>query len=458
MSEHQILVDLPGLDRLMAQPAHTLNLEPVQYSLLTRVFGGVDTPELKEKMVKSIKELGPPIERLFLNEAAATAAVERAGIGEHAASFVTFCTDPGRMKRWELSSNVQVVKPDSPGSSGMVEADLQSLVRDFGFCMAVPQLYGKDFLERNPELLNDFWKFDNDLFPLLMIGMPSWAPLNIIREGRASRSRLMAALETVYRQVDKVQQGEPADPEYDVSDVSFVLFEKNKIFARDGWSLAERAVADMPILWGQNANTQPLLFWFLTYAYSTPGLISRIRKEIAPFVKLSDTNPRCISSLDIHALAKTCPLLKSTVFETYRLTDEAASIRYLERPITIKDGSLTHSLKQGTWISVPHSVTSHDASVFAEPEKFIPERFLETDSEGRPVARYGRLRPWGAGAAMCKGRTFAEREILAVGAAIISLWDIEQVGGTWRLPDMIPGTGVKKPVKDIRVRITRRCT
>ena len=57
---------------------------------------------------------------------------------------------------------------------------------------------------------------------------------------------------------------------------------------------------------------------------------------------------------------------------------------------------------------------------------------------------------------MCKGRSFAEKEILALGAAVIGLWDIEPASGTWKIPTMIPGTGVKKPVEDIRVVIKRR--
>lgn len=39
---------------------------------------------------------------------------------------------------------------------------------------------------------------------------------------------------------------------------------------------------------------------------------------------------------------------------------------------------------------------------------------------------------------------------------ILSVWDIKPAGGTWKVPVMIPGTGVKQPVKDIRVVISHR--
>ena len=69
---------------------------------------------------------------------------------------------------------------------GAVEANHQSLTRDFGACISIPLLYGHDFLERYPQLLDDFWKFDNDIFPLLMIGIPPWAPFKVMKEGRNS--------------------------------------------------------------------------------------------------------------------------------------------------------------------------------------------------------------------------------------------------------------------------------
>jgi hypothetical protein len=170
----------------MSQPYHTINAEPVQYTLFTRVFGATDSLELKKKLEDSWKDLLEPIERLFLNDAAAAAAIERGGTPQKVASFVTFSDNTERMKRWELSADIRVVTPELPGKPGVVEANLQSLARDFGACFAIPLLYGQDFLDRYPQLLDDFWKFDNDIFPLLMIGIPSWAPFKIMKEGLAA--------------------------------------------------------------------------------------------------------------------------------------------------------------------------------------------------------------------------------------------------------------------------------
>ncbi|MCJ1275427.1 hypothetical protein MMC21_003230 [Puttea exsequens] len=242
-----------------------------------------------------------------------------------------------------------------------------------------------------------------------------------------------------------------------MSDVSNAALERNKVYNRENWSFRQRGEGDLVILWGQNANTQPILFWFLAYVYSTAGLLDGLRSEITPYIRLSQISPSELQSMDLAALSRDCPLMKACIFETYRLANEPASVRYVARPITINDGAYKHELKRGTFVTAAHSLIQRDPSVYANPDTFVPNRFLMPDPEsGRLSARYGALKPWGCGAAMCKGRTFAEKEIVALGAAVISLWDIRPASGTWDLPAMVPGMGAKKPVEDIRVVITRR--
>ncbi|KAE8151561.1 cytochrome P450 [Aspergillus avenaceus] len=456
-STHQVLIDLPGVDRFMAQSHHSLTAEPFQYTLFIRVFGATDSLSLRTKFKSSSKDLYPPVERLFLNDAAATATIERACIPQQVASLVSFASDRAHLKRWELSGDVQVIEPPQPGTPGRAEANLLHLTRDFGACMAIPLLFGKDFLERDPQFLDDFWKFDNDLFTLLIIGVPSWLPFKKIREGREARSRALSAVQALMQRIDQYQRGDPVDFGADMSDLSNAALERNKIYARDGHTLAERAVSEFSFLWGQNANTHVVLFWLLVYIYSIPDLLGRIREEVAPYIHLSQTNPPEITSIDITVLSVNCQLLKSCIFETFRMANDPTSIRYVARPMTVNDGPFKHDLKPGTFVSAPFSLVSQDPSVFANPGEFVPDRFLEVDPDsGKHMARYGRLRPWGTGTAMCKGRTFAEKEIMSMGAAIVSLWDIEPATGPWRVPPMVPGAGVKSPVEDIRVAISRR--
>ncbi|KAK0284274.1 hypothetical protein LTR35_005990 [Friedmanniomyces endolithicus] len=123
----------------------------MQYTIFTRVFGGIDSAQLTTKLEASGKDLLRPIE-LLLNDNASTAALSRGGVVEKVSSFVTFSTDRARMNDWELAAKIRNVTPDQPHSLGVIESNFESLTRDFG-------------------ILTEFWRFDNDIFPLSLIGL-----------------------------------------------------------------------------------------------------------------------------------------------------------------------------------------------------------------------------------------------------------------------------------------------
>ena len=57
---------------------------------------------------------------------------------------------------------------------------------------------------------------------------------------------------------------------------------------------------------------------------------------------------------------------------------------------------------------------------------------------------------------MCKGRIFAEKEVIRFSAAILAAWNIQPMDGEWKYPGESKGTGATHPLKNIRVRIARR--
>lgn len=435
----------------MAKSPHVLDGMPRDWAIGWRVFGCERTDYMWDVLVAITDTFTNVIERSFLNEANSIASLERADIPARAHSLVSFSTNPDDLARWEWSANVRLVEP------GVAEADLLHLLRDFGACISIPQVYGKDFLDRNPTLLDDLWKFDNELFPLLIIGVPTWLPLKVIKDGLAARARIHDSIRGIHERTDQYLKGEPVDFGADVSDVSEVIKMRSKKYDDLNMSFKHRGQMDTAFFWAQNGNTQPLVFWFILFIFSTPGLVDELRQEIAPYMSISDSKPAKITSMDLRGLYRKCPLLKSCLYETYRMANEPTSIRYLGQSVTVPDGEYKHELKKGSWISVAYAYDNKSPSLYANPHKFVPDRFLETDPEsGKRTARYGTLKPWGIGHGMCKGRTFAELEIIGIGATVMSLWDIKPLGKEWEVPAMRPGTGANSPVNDIRVRISRR--
>lgn len=148
-----------------------------------------------------------------------------------------------------------------------------------------------------------------------------------------------------------------------------------------------------------------MLFWLLAYVYSTPGLLERIRAQTSQHVSLFQETPIEIMPMELPARSRNCHILKACVFDTYRMVNEPTSIQYVTGPITVHDGEFTHEISPGTSISASHSLFNWDPNAYADAENFVPYLFLELDKSGALVARYGRLRPWGAAASMCKERS-----------------------------------------------------
>ena len=69
---------------------------------------------MKTKLETSGEDLLKPIEEIFLNNAAATTAVEKGDVLQKALSLVTFSTNTDKMKRWEFSAGVRVLAHDLP--------------------------------------------------------------------------------------------------------------------------------------------------------------------------------------------------------------------------------------------------------------------------------------------------------------------------------------------------------
>ena len=83
-----------------------------------------------------------------------------------------------------------------------------------------------------------------------------------------------------------------------------------------------------------------------------------------------------------------------------------------------------HLIEKGHMISLCQFINHRDPRWWEDPEKFVPERFADTDSSVRPKYSYF---PFGGGSRMCIGNHFATMEAMLAIAAIAQKYDLDLV-------------------------------
>lgn len=204
---------------------------------------------------------------------------------------------------------------------------------------------------------------------------------NIIKEHRLKRVEGVSAEEKVGDFVDVLLDLEKDDKLSD-SDMIAVL-----------WELIFRGTDTVAIL----------LEWILARMVLHPEIQSKAQSEIDAIVGKS----RPVSDSDIPNL----PYLQAIVKETLRVHPPGPLLSWAR--LAIHDVHVGDNLvPAGTTAMVNMWAITHDEKVWAEAEKFKPERFMDED-----VSIMGsdlRLAPFGSGRRVCPGK--------AMGLATVQLW------------------------------------
>ncbi|EFJ19513.1 hypothetical protein SELMODRAFT_111062 [Selaginella moellendorffii] len=165
--------------------------------------------------------------------------------------------------------------------------------------------------------------------------------------------------------------------------------------------------ADMiAVLWEmifRGTDTVALLTeWIVAELVLHPEIQSKLRDEI-----ISLAGKSRVAESDLNKMV----YLQAVVKEALRMHPPGPLLSWAR--LAIHDVSLAgHHIPAGTTAMVNMWSITHDPSVWSEPEKFNPERFLEQDIDVKGTDL--RLAPFGAGRRVCPGR--------ALGLATVLLW------------------------------------
>ncbi len=198
----------------------------------------------------------------------------------------------------------------------------------------------------------------------------------------------------------------------------------------DGDALSEQEVTGqlLSFVIAGHETTATTLAWALYALHREPDALTKLRAE------LDALGP----SPDLDALAK-APYLDAVCMETLRLYPPVPMVtRRLARPLTLRG----YEIPEGSVVGVGMYMAHHLPALFAEPERFRPERFLE-----RTWSPF-EFMPFGGGARRCLGAAFATWEMKVVLATLLAttrftLAEPKPVGRSFRIGTFGPSTGVR---------------
>lgn len=197
---------------------------------------------------------------------------------------------------------------------------------------------------------------------------------------------------------------------------------------RTGRGLDERNIRYqvLTFLLAGHETTATLLAFALHHLARDPGLAARVRDEADRV--LADGTPT-------HAHVASLELTSRVLDETLRLHPPAPFFIRKPRATTRLGGRLVITPEESVAVLLPS--IHRDPAVWADPERFDPDRFLPEAVRARPAHAF---RPFGHGKRICTGRSFAIVEATLALAMILRAFELGDPG-----PLSVRGRPVPKP-------------
>jgi cytochrome P450 len=190
---------------------------------------------------------------------------------------------------------------------------------------------------------------------------------------------------------------------------------------------------------GHETSATTLLWWSLLLARH-PEAARRAQREVDEVLRGATPGAQHVDQL---------PWLQATLKETLRAYP-AVSVLMTRRntdPITLAG----HAVPKGAMLRVTPWVIHHDERWFPQPDRFMPERFLDD----APHIPKGAWIPFGIGPHVCIGQHFAMLEMTLLAAMLLQRYtlSLDDDGHADHTPQL---SVTLRPRDPVRLRLTRR--
>lgn len=264
--------------------------------------------------------------------------------------------------------------------------------------------------------------------------LPLWLPT----PGQARKRRALAVLRALVRRHIDARWDAPAEtpPREDLLQMLLAVRDEDS-----GERLSRQEVFDQCMVSfeaGHETSATTLLWWSLLLARH-PAVLQRAQRELDEVLQGATPDAADVARL---------PWLQATLKETLRLYPAVSVLmtRRSSAPITLAG----HRVPAGAMLRVTPWVIHRDERWFTQPQRFMPERFLD----GAPPIPKGAWIPFGLGPHVCIGQHFAMLEMSLLAAMLLQRYTLMPIDDG---ADHTPQLSVTlRPRDAVRLRLSRR--
>ena len=192
-------------------------------------------------------------------------------------------------------------------------------------------------------------------------------------------------------------------------------------------------------------TTSTSLAWFILYVLLHDDVQQKIHQELDAVMD-KNSFPRWRD-------AEKCPYLQATLCEVQRIS----GIALIGGTNAIRDTTIAgYSIPRGTFVALNYTKLHHDERDWPEPNRFKPERFL--DSEGMFIgwSTHHAFIPFSLGLRECAGQSLAKMMMFNFAAALFHRYVIELPEGAKRPSTDISGPALVVRPQDFKVVARKR--
>ena len=323
------------------------------------------------------------------------------------------------------------------------QVGMMDFCRQLIYSASVEPLVSKGMV--SAELIAAYKQFD-DGFPLLFANAPSFLTM----QTRWARARIVQAFQSK-----------------EVHDNFSPFMQARRDLLQSTVGAKVFAKYNLGILLASVSNSIPGVFWTLYNIVTHPAAYQACREAVDQVTTQREPGRTWFSMEELDQLT----VLHSSFQESLRLYQHFFIVRNVIDDFILKNPKTTttttgqtYMIEKGTQImAFPHTVHM-DPNIFANPETFQYDRFLDPKAKvahggGGLLQNY--FKPFGGGAHLCPGRKFIGYETRALLAMLLSRLDLQLAPQDQALPPVgiqrqRQGASVAHPDRDPILEIRRR--